>query len=890
MPKPVFTPQQIADQLTRSGLHWTGTTITYSFPTSGSTSTSYSVDATQKAWIREAIQLVGDALGLTFVEVAPGASSNIKFVNDTGGGTYASTSYFSSSRAIASSTIYLDQSWSSNQSANLDYGSYGFLTILHEFLHALGLSHPGDYNAGSGGPITYANSAEFEQDTHRYSVMSYFAAYEDGSGTSHFFWTGSSWQWVYPQSPMVYDLLALTEGNFAGYFNGYAENSSTRSGNTVYGYNSTANREIFDFTINNAPVLTIFDSGGIDTLDLSGDTASRALEPVYDSSGQLIGWQNISSTYTRVIDLHEGAYSSTHGMSNNLAIAFGTVIENAIGTSFDDIIYGNDYANILNGGAGDDILYGGGGGDTFLYQASSDWGDDTIKDFEPDVDLVKFEGVAPASIHYTQVGNDVLITVDGFSGSVLVENTLVEELDPTNPGAQFNIAELQTFQLNHQTKTITLSNTYENPVVIARVVTNNGGEPVTVRITNVTSNSITLRLQEPNFNDGWHMWETVSLMVVEAGSWIMEDGTLLQAGTINSSKLSPQGLESVTFGQSFGATPSVFTQVQTLNGPDYVATRQGNATTDGFLVTMQEEEARNNSGHVIETIGWVAIERGSGTWNGIAYEAGATAKTVTNAFQSVSFGTAFSGAPIVVPGLSSLYGTDPAVQRTQGISASGFQVRVQEDQSQDAEIWHLAEVFDYFAVSGTGTLTGSSAAAVMAQAGTSLPTGQLVTDPAVLAQLSSLNGSEGTVTQIGDPRLDSFAMWPQEPHLNGEIRVIEMNGAQATVPGTGVGNGNLFEAVNTGTVVTSNLAAETLEQSFMSAPLASGNLATRDDGDPVGPGYGNGTPAGVQDQAGTNHGPDTEFADIAEALDDLAVDNLSFVEAGLLSADHFAMV
>ena len=39
---------------------------------------------------------------------------------------------------------------------------------------------------------------------------------------------------------------------------------------------------------------------------------------------------------TTLIDLREGEYSSTHGMTYNIGIAFGTVIENAIGTIFHD--------------------------------------------------------------------------------------------------------------------------------------------------------------------------------------------------------------------------------------------------------------------------------------------------------------------------------------------------------------------------------------------------------------------------------------------------------------------------------------------------------------------------------------------------------------------------
>ncbi|NVK42691.1 MAG: calcium-binding protein [Oceanospirillaceae bacterium] len=50
-------------------------------------------------------------------------------------------------------------------------------------------------------------------------------------------------------------------------------------------------------------------------------------------------------------------------MENNVAIAWGTVIENVIGSDFDDIIEGNTADNELKGGGGNDTLDGGAGSD-----------------------------------------------------------------------------------------------------------------------------------------------------------------------------------------------------------------------------------------------------------------------------------------------------------------------------------------------------------------------------------------------------------------------------------------------------------------------------------------------------------------------------------------------
>ena len=64
---------------------------------------------------------------------------------------------------------------------------------------------------------------------------------------------------------------------------------------------------------------------------------------------------------------------------DNIAIAYGAVIENAIGGSGDDRIIGNQTNNRLTGGAGNDILTGDRGSDVFIF--ANDGSVDTITDF-----------------------------------------------------------------------------------------------------------------------------------------------------------------------------------------------------------------------------------------------------------------------------------------------------------------------------------------------------------------------------------------------------------------------------------------------------------------------------------------------------------------------------
>ncbi|MDQ3074956.1 MAG: M10 family metallopeptidase C-terminal domain-containing protein [Pseudomonadota bacterium] len=149
-------------------------------------------------------------------------------------------------------------SWiSASQASNfqLDEGGYGLQTLAHEIGHAIGISHPGGYNAAPGLSITYAVNAEYAQDTRAYSIMSYFQG-SSIAGTRHFDFHISTT--VYAGAPLIHDILAAQRI--------YGADMTTRTGDTVYGFNSNAGRDQFDFTKTPAPISAIWDAGGIDTI------------------------------------------------------------------------------------------------------------------------------------------------------------------------------------------------------------------------------------------------------------------------------------------------------------------------------------------------------------------------------------------------------------------------------------------------------------------------------------------------------------------------------------------------------------------------------------------------------------------------------------------------
>ncbi|WP_370301836.1 hypothetical protein [Pseudooceanicola sp.] len=430
-------------------------------------------------------------------------------------------------------------------------------------------------------------------------------------------------------------------------------------------------------------------------LHAAGGTPS-ALLPAGMNSDDFIGfasWGNI------VADVTPPAAGSVYGTAGTDLMAGRQIDETLMALDGDDVVTAGRGNDVIWAGSGDDSLTGG-PGDDMLYGGAHSSGDraeyaGNRAGYAVSVTaqgLIQVQDLDPGD------GDDGTDSLDGIE-EIHFADAVVDTSALLTPA----IAETGQVTLNHRATTVTLQHSYDNPVVVAFVATQNGGQPVNVRVSDVSGKELTLHLQEPNYLDGWHANETVNYLVVEAGSWILPDGTVLEAGAQTSSKLSPQGFETVTFAGDFGNAPVILSQVQSFNGSDFVTTRQQGATAEGFQLTMQEEEARNSGGHVAETLGWVAIEAGSGNVDGFDWVAGRQAG-VTDAEALVDLGAALPGGGNAIAALSSFDGKDTAWVRGDGATATGFAVSVEEEKSRDSETNHIAETVDYFAFQNPAVL------------------------------------------------------------------------------------------------------------------------------------------------------------------------------------------
>ena len=254
--------------------------------------------------------------------------------------------------------------------------------------------------------------------------------------------------------------------------------------------------------------------------------------------------------------------------------------------------------------------------------------------------------------------NDASINPDAeeISGNGIDENCNGMDDDTVLAEAQVEVGRVD---ITSTWKTVTLSSTFNDPVVIIGPPTYRDSEAGLARIRNVQGNSFEIQFAEWTYADGSHGTENVPYMVLERGRHEMPDGSVWEAGSFY---LGQTGvMSSQNYLQGFSGAPQLLLTAQTCDDPQKpVVARARNVDGYGFEAGLFTQESLLGS-HDQETVGYLAAWKAS--------DSGTI--EVNGSTQSYELGEMAVGCTFV--------------------AVDECAVKLEEEQSSDAEVTHASE-------------------------------------------------------------------------------------------------------------------------------------------------------------------------------------------------------
>lgn len=368
----VATPSTTAVTSTVKQLSGGASTIYYDFLAGGEAYLSsadnagfVTMDASQREAVTGALDYLSSLANVTFVQDS--AKAQIAFGTNQ---QIESAGYarYPLGNGANPSVLMLDNLDKYNLPTNTgeqlkDRSSYAWHTLIHELGHAMGLKHPGSYNAGGGttaGPYLPAS-----KDHRGTTVMSY----NDAPGALTLTVAGSESSYSYSYrgaTPTTYKVLDIAALQYL-----YGANTASVAADVK------VTDSFKDYSTIWAPQGASVDASATSRSNLfdlrQGSYSSIAIQKTTDQIATLKSQfvakgvsESRALTYaTTLVNNTKALKGKIFDGRNTLGLAWGSRYTTVAGGAADDRIYAADYSTSVSGGAGNDTLY--------LQGAAKDW-------------------------------------------------------------------------------------------------------------------------------------------------------------------------------------------------------------------------------------------------------------------------------------------------------------------------------------------------------------------------------------------------------------------------------------------------------------------------------------------------------------------------------------
>lgn len=383
---------------------------------------------------------------------------------------------------------------------------------------------------------------------------------------------------------------------------------------------------------------------------------------------------------------------------------------------------------------------------------------------------------------------------------------------PQSDGTPYRL-KAGTITASDTPNTASLGDLFNNvqPVIFTQQQTFNGPDPTVTRISDVSSGSFDVRVQEEEAN-GTHMTETVGYVALEQDTGYL-DGKPFEVQ--RTGEAVTDEWFSISFTHSY-ETPRFFAAMQTFNGQNTANIRYRNLSSTGVEIKIEEETSRDDeTAHgKAEVVGYAVFEGATLATNTISNN-----QPTSDQWQQVN--SIDQSSRVVVAKPLSSNGPHPIHTRLRNVTSSGFEYKLEEWGYLDGS--HTGETFHTLAVEPTDQeILLNDGTPYTVEAGTTTSTDDVSTafldgafsggQPVVIAQSQTFNGGDPIVTRVSDVSSDSFDVRLQEEGKTAHT--TETIGYIALEQKVGQLNNKPFEVQRTGEAVTDEWFTIPFEQNY----------------------------------------------------------------------------
>lgn len=155
---------------------------------------------------------------------------------------------------------------------------------------------------------------------------------------------------------------------------------------------------------------------------------------------------------------------------------------------------------------------------------------------------------------------------------------------------------------------------------------------------------------------------------------------------------------------NFSDNPLIFTQLVTNNEETTATVRLRKVSQNQFQIKLQEA-ASDDGIHAKESVAWMATENGEQLTD---FHWQADTLSINHTQTTINFNNSFANIPLLFANMQTTNDEEAATVRNNGVNWNNGKVRIQEENSLDADLTHTAETLAYLAIDNEINLTNQT--------------------------------------------------------------------------------------------------------------------------------------------------------------------------------------